>query len=91
MNGQGIILVSDDGIVVRLQQQDGTTKTTTKTGYTEPIIENLNDAARILTGWMDLSFEDTASECRRVHNNDQVKAFIRDIIDQSQPVDPRVK
>ncbi len=83
MNGYGVILVSDDGIMVQHQQQDGTTGT----GYAEPTIENLNDAARVLAGWMDLSFEDTASECRRVHNNDQFDAFLREAI-QDWPIDP---
>ena len=83
MNGYGIILVSDDGIAVRHQQQG----CTTKVGYTEPTIENLKDAARVLAAWMDLSFEDTASECRRVHNNDQFDAFLREAI-QDWPIGP---
>jgi hypothetical protein len=76
MTERGIILVSDNGITVRCQQRDETTEVT----YDETTIENLQDGARILAGWMNLKFEDTASECRRVHKNDQFDAFLREFV-----------
>ncbi len=72
----GTIIVSDNGIAVRHQQRNGTTEG----AYDEATIENLQDAARILAGWMNLKFEDTASECRRVHKKDQFDAYLREII-----------
>lgn len=76
MTQLGIILVSDKGITVRRQQRDDMTEVT----YTEATIENLQDAARILSAWMSLKFEDMASECWRVHKNDQFDASLREAI-----------
>lgn len=75
-NTAGIILVSDNGITVRFQECGSTTEVT----YTKVTIENLQDATRILAAWMDVKFEDTASECRRVHRSDQRDAYIREFI-----------
>ena len=76
MTERGIILVSDSGITVRRQQRNDITEVT----YAEATIENLQDATRVLAGWMNLKFEDTASECRRVHKNDQFDASLREAI-----------
>lgn len=63
-------------------RQDGAV---TQTGYVRASVENLRDAARVLASWMDLGFEEVASECRRVHLRDQqmaeLRAIVTDVID----------
>ena len=73
---RGIIIISDNGITVRRQQRNDITEAT----YDEATIENLQDATRVLAAWMDVKFEDTAMECRRVHDKDQFGAFLREAI-----------
>ena len=51
MTKLGIILVSDDSITVRGHLPDDASETI----YREATIENLQDAARIIAIWMELS------------------------------------
>jgi hypothetical protein len=72
----GTIQVTPNGIVVTHHRPDGETKGT----YAGTSIEELNDAARVLGAWMDLSYEDVAKECQRISHGDQLDAFIKEAI-----------
>lgn len=73
----GSIIVQDGVIRVKFQRGDATTSTSYSAS-----VENLCDAARVLARWMDISYEDIARECQRIHELDEFKAFIRDSIEQ---------
>lgn len=74
----GVIVVAAGRIFVIKQETSGQTQTQ----YEEATIENLADAARVLSAWLDLSSEDHATECRRIHDRDQFLAYLRDAIRQ---------
>lgn len=80
MSVVGTIVVTDGEIVVRREERTSSSKGKCEAQYGEATIENLRDAARVLGAWMDLSHEDVALECQRVHTTDQRDALFREMI-----------
>ena len=76
MTSVGTIVIADGLISVRLDWPNGTTATSIE-GAT---IEHVGEAARILCEWMRLPSADPRREARRVHRDDQLGAFIRDMV-----------
>lgn len=74
----GTIVIDDGHITVRIQHEGSRT---TSCEYDHVTIESLMDAARVLGTWMDISHEDIAKECRRVHARDQRRAALREAIE----------
>ena len=43
-------------------------------------IEGINESARILAAWLDLPSENLRTEVQRIHRNETMLAFLRDVI-----------
>jgi hypothetical protein len=81
----GSITVTENSIEVKCFGRDGFSAT----AYSNPSIENLQDAARILAAWLDLKYENLTKECQRVSQRDQTDAALKEMIqDAMKNLDP---